>query len=78
MGAEYEGMNLECSNCHSTPSVKKWNEMVKDAVVLGICDQLIPIELDRDDWEQYAIEHGGRCDCPECGEVSCFEDMTAY
>ncbi len=73
-----EETKLECPHCHYTLDISKWNKNVADAIMLGVCDQLIPTDLSRDDWEMYSQEHGGRCDCPECGVVACFEDMTAY
>lgn len=69
---------LECPYCRYTLKISEWNEKVKEAVMLGVCDQLIPTDLQVDEWEKYRNEHGGRCDCPECGEVASFDDMTAY
>lgn len=69
---------LECPNCHYTLPIEDWNKSVKDGIVLGVCDELIPEDLESDQWEQYANDHGGRADCPECGELVTFEDMTAY
>lgn len=69
---------LECPNCRCTLEISKWNENVRTSVGFGVCDQLIPQDLRPEDWEEYKDEHGGRCDCPECGEVALFDDMTAY
>lgn len=69
---------LECSVCKSTLDIKTWNEKMKEAVAFGVADELFPETLMPEDWEQYRSEHGGRCDCPECGEVSLIDDMEAY
>lgn len=69
---------LECPQCHYTIEISRWNEQVRHAITLGICDELIPEDLLAEDWEKYRNEHGGRCDCPECGKVALFDDMTAY
>jgi hypothetical protein len=71
-------IRLECPNCRSTLTIGEWNESVRESVSLGICDELIPEGLKEEDWADYRREHGGRCDCPECGEVALFDDMTAY
>lgn len=69
---------LECPICHTTIEITGWNEKMKEAVVLGVADQLFPENIQPEDWEQYRNEHGGRCDCPECGNVALIEDMEAY
>ena len=73
-----EQTKLECPNCGITLPISHWNDFVAESVSIGICDQLIPVDLKADEWEEYREEHGGRCDCPECGEVALFDDMYAY
>ncbi len=71
-------IKLECPCCNYTLTAEQWNENVKDSVNLGVCDELIPLDLSPEDWEDYYNEHGGRCDCPECNETVSFCDMAAY
>lgn len=69
--------NLECPHCHHTPDISAWNKSVRDAILLMKCKELIPEDLSREEWEEYR-DDGGICDCPECGQPCCFEDMDAY
>lgn len=59
---------LECPHCQSCFTVEDWNKQpsIKDE----------PIPLDLEDWDEYIMDHDGRIDCPDCGEVAIFEDLT--
>lgn len=71
-------IKLECPHCHSTLGVSEWNKEVENSMQVGRADELIPTDIDRDQWECYRSEHGGAADCPECHEVCVFVDMEAY
>jgi hypothetical protein len=63
-------LRLECPHCQGCPTVEEWNN------ALGQRDEPIPLNITSDEWDSYAYDHSGRIDCPECGEVVIYEDMT--
>ncbi len=69
---------LECPHCHSTLSIDDWNKELENSLQVGRADELIPIDIDADQWDSYRNIHGGTVDCPECHEVCVFDDMEAY
>lgn len=70
---------LECPHCNYTLEIEKWNKNLRQSIVLGVADELIPEDMDYERWQQYRLEHeGSRVDCPECGAVCLFADMNIY
>jgi ribosomal protein S27AE len=71
---------LECPHCHYTLEIEKWNENMRQSISFGVADELIPEDIDPDEWNnKYMYEHeSDRVDCPECGAVCLFADINAY
>lgn len=61
-------LTLECPHCQDCYTTEQWNQ------ALGQRDEPIPDDVE--DWDEYAYSHDGRIDCPGCGEVVIYEDMT--
>lgn len=70
---------LECPWCHDCHDVLIWNEQLKNSILVGRAEELIPETVqDYTDWNNYTHEHeGSLVDCPSCGEVCTFEDINA-
>jgi C4-type Zn-finger protein len=68
-------LTLECPNCQDCYSVEDWNKNVEMSILVGRADELIPTD-DELNWDEYSRQKGGMVDCPSCGEVCCYEDMS--
>ena len=71
-------MKLECPHCFITLDISEWNKEVANSVTVGRADELIPLDLEPEDWDNYRTMHGGGADCPECEEFCVFDDMEGY
>lgn len=69
---------LECNYCHDCLTIDEWNKANRGGELIGTMEEAIPETLMPDDWVAYRNAHGGRMDCPSCGEVCSLEDINAY